>query len=179
MVLPRFAVLLLFATLVFGGSAASAAGFGPAPSPAVGKADSVIVVKSERRLYLVREGAVIAVYRVALGSNPEGHKFFEGDGRTPEGVYRLQGKNERSRFHRSIRISYPNSADRARARKYGGPPGGDIMLHGQPPPSNKSALQRIALAPTSWTDGCIAVENWAMDEIWAAVDPGTPIEILP
>ncbi len=150
-----------------------------AAAPAIGKADSVLVVKSERRLYLIREGAVIAVYRVSLGQNPLGHKVFQGDGRTPEGVYRLDGKNNRSRFYRSIRISYPNPADRQRARKYGGPPGGDIMLHGQPSADNLSALKRIAQAPTSWTDGCLAVENWAMDEIWAAVDSGTPIEILP
>ncbi|MBL8659258.1 MAG: L,D-transpeptidase family protein [Rhodospirillales bacterium] len=150
-----------------------------AASPATEKADSVLVVKSERRLYLLRDGAVIATYRVSLGQNPLGHKFFQGDGRTPEGVYRLDGKNDHSRFYRSIKISYPNPADRQRARKYGGPPGGDIMLHGQPSTDNVSALKRIAQSPTSWTDGCIAVENWAMDEIWAAVDNGTPIEIVP
>jgi murein L,D-transpeptidase YafK len=147
--------------------------------PTLLKADRVIVIKSERRLYLLRNGAIFATYRVALGGNPVGPKIFEGDGRTPEGTYVLDGKNEDSRFHRSIRISYPSPADRQRARKYGGPPGGDIMIHGQPEPGNKSALKRIALAPSNWTDGCIAVENSAMDEIWAAVDDGTPIEILP
>lgn len=173
------AVLLALAALLPAAAPATAAPPAQTASSTIGKADAVIVIKSERRLYLVREGAVLAVYRVSLGQNPLGHKVFEGDGRTPEGTYRLEGKNERSRFYRSIRISYPNGADRQRARKYGGPPGGDIMLHGEPAPNNAGALKRIAQAPTSWTDGCIAVENWAMDEIWAAVDPGTPIEILP
>lgn len=143
------------------------------------KADRVLVIKSARRLHLLRGGEVIATFRVALGGNPAGPKIFEGDGRTPEGVYRLHGKNENSRFHRSIRISYPSPSDRQRAQKYGGPPGGDIMIHGQPERGNKSALKRIALSPSSWTDGCIAVDNAAMDQIWTAVDDGTPIEILP
>ena len=135
--------------------------------------------QSQRRLFLFRDGRVVASYRIALGGNPVGPKIFEGDGRTPEGAYVLADRNENSRFHRSIRISYPSPADRQRAWKYGGPPGGDIMIHGQPGPGNKSALKRIALAPSSWTDGCIAVDNAAMDQIWGAVDDGTPIEILP
>ena len=148
-------------------------------APVALKADRVLVIKSERRLHLLRNGSPFASYRIALGGNPVGPKFFEGDGRTPEGIYALSGRNENSRFHRSIRISYPSPADRQRAWRYGGPPGGDIMIHGQPGPGNKSALKRIALAPSSWTDGCIAVDNAAMDQIWAAVDDGTPIEILP
>jgi murein L,D-transpeptidase YafK len=147
--------------------------------PASLKADRVLVIKSARRLHLLRGEEVLATFRVALGGSPVGPKFFEGDGRTPEGVYLLRGKNENSRFHRSIRISYPSPSDRHRAQKYGGPPGGDIMIHGQPEPGNKTALRRIALSPSSWTDGCIAVDNAAMDQIWAAVDDGTPIEILP
>lgn len=176
------AVLIMLAGVLVSSIPVSATPLPPSSSssaPAVVKADRVVVVKSERRLHLMRDGAVVAVYPVSLGQNPVGPKHFEGDGRTPEGVYRLESKNNRSRFYRSIRISYPSPADRERARKYGGPPGGDIMLHGQPPATNVSALKRIALSPTSWTDGCIAVENRAMDEIWAAVDPGTPIEILP
>ncbi|MGZ8996676.1 MAG: L,D-transpeptidase family protein [Rhodospirillales bacterium] len=170
-----FLLLALFAT-----SAPACASPQAQPHPPVMvKADRVLVIKSERRLYLLREGHIFATYRVALGGNPVGPKIFEGDGRTPEGVYTLGAKNENSRFHRSIRISYPSPADRQRAWKYGGPPGGDIMIHGQPEPGNKSALKRIALARSSWTDGCIAVGNADMDQIWAAVDDGTPIEILP
>ena len=175
----RLAAVLLALVPLPAGAGTGASSVAPGPQQTAGKADRVVVVKSERRLYLVRDGDVIASYAVSLGRNPLGQKFFEGDGRTPEGVYLLIDKNERSRFYRSIRISYPNAADRQRARKYGGPPGGDIMIHGQPAASNASALSRIAIAPTTWTDGCIAVENRVMDEIWAAVDDGTPIEILP
>ncbi len=177
-----FARVRLVAMLVFGAICAAAI-FAAQPVRAdvlaLGKADRVVVIKSEHRLYLIREGAVIAVYRVALGPNPRGHKVFEGDGRTPEGDYILERKNEKSRFHRSIRISYPNSADRARARTYGASAGGDIIIHGEPAPDNTGALKQIAMTPLNWTDGCIAVENWAMDEIWSAVDGGTVIEILP
>lgn len=177
------ALLLLAAAVAAAPACASppAQSHPPAPPHATAalKADRVLVLKGERRLHLFRNGRVLASYRVALGGNPVGPKFFEGDGRTPEGSYVLSGRNENSRFHRSIRISYPSPADRQRAWRYGGPPGGDIMIHGQPEPGNKSALKRIALSPSSWTDGCIAVDNAAMDQIWAAVDDGTPIEILP
>jgi murein L,D-transpeptidase YafK len=181
---PRAAAILLLTlvavvTVVLAAAPACAAPPAQAHPPAVAKADRVLVIKSQRRLYLFRAGHVVAAHRIALGGNPVGPKIFEGDGRTPEGSYVLDGRNENSRFHRSIRISYPSPADRQRAWKYGGPPGGDIMIHGQPEPGNKSALKRIALAPSSWTDGCIAVDNAAMDQIWAAVDDGTPIEILP
>lgn len=175
----RLVVAVLFLAILAATGPVSASPQAQAHPHAGVKADRVLVIKSERRLYLLRNGQVFATYRIALGGNPVGPKIFEGDGRTPEGTYVLSGKNENSRFHRSIRISYPSAADRQRAWKYGGPPGGDIMIHGQPAPGNKSALKRIALAPTSWTDGCIAVDNAAMDRIWAAVDDGTPIEILP
>lgn len=168
--------MIVFGAVAFAALAAAAQ---PLAVQALGKADRVVVIKSEHRLYLIREGAVIAAYRAAFGPNPGGHKVFEGDGRTPEGEYVLDRKNENSRFHRSIRISYPNAADRKRARAYGAPAGGDIMIHGEPAPGNAGALARIAMAPLNWTDGCIAVENWAMDEIWSAVDRGTTIEILP
>jgi murein L,D-transpeptidase YafK len=173
------AILLALVPVLAGAGTCAASPTSRSTHASTAMADRVVVVKSERRLYLVRDGTVTATYAVSLGRNPIGQKYFEGDGRTPEGLYRLSGKNEQSRFYRSIRISYPSQADRERSRKYGGPPGGNIMIHGQPGLSNASALLRIAIAPTSWTDGCIAVENWAMDEIWAAVDDGTPIEILP
>ena len=175
----RLAGAILLLTMALAAASASASPPAQAHPPVVAKADRVLVVKNQRRLFLFREGRLVAGYRIALGANPVGPKFFEGDGRTPEGSYVLNGRNENSRFHRSIRISYPSPADRQRAWRYGGPPGGDIMIHGQPGPGNKSALKRIALAPSSWTDGCIAVDNAAMDQIWAAVDDGTPIEILP
>ncbi len=147
------------------------------PSPQVfGKANKVIVLKSERRLLLLRGETILRSYRVALGRNPRGGKTRQGDGRTPEGRYLLDWRNPKSRFYRSIHISYPNAADRERARARGVAPGGDIMIHGLP-----NGLEAIgpAHANSDWTEGCIAVTNAEMDEIWAAVDDGTAIEIRP
>ncbi|NJO55320.1 MAG: L,D-transpeptidase family protein [Rhodospirillales bacterium] len=138
------------------------------------KADKVLVVKQQRRLYLLRDGEVMRSFRVALGPNPVGHKVFQGDGRTPEGLYILDWRNSNSQFYRSIHVSYPNESDSARAGMYGSDAGGLIMIHGQPRDhfggSNPSY---------DWTEGCIAISNAEMDEIWMAVDDGTPIEILP
>jgi murein L,D-transpeptidase YafK len=139
-------------------------------------ADRVLVVKSERQLYLVRDNTVIRSYRIELGRSPVGQKVFEGDGRTPEGLYVLGERNPSSRFYRSIRISYPSRYDLAEARKYGGRPGGLVMIHGQPVREhNRYNEKRME----DWTEGCIAVSDAEMDEIWAATTEGTPIEILP
>jgi murein L,D-transpeptidase YafK len=143
---------------------------------AYGKADRVLVLKSERRLYLLRDNQVMATYTVALGRSPGGHKVFEGDGRTPEGLYVLDRRNSGSRFYRSIRISYPNTYDIAEAEKYGRHPGGLVMIHGQPDHETMGHFDRRGW---DWTEGCIAVSNAEMDEIWVATDEGTPIEILP
>ncbi|HYN39476.1 MAG TPA: L,D-transpeptidase family protein [Rhodospirillales bacterium] len=142
----------------------------------VGAADRVLVVKSERMLYLLRDDQVIASYRVALGRSPIGHKVFQGDGRTPEGLYELDRRNLGSQFYRSIRISYPSARDYAEARKYGEQPGGLVMIHGQ---SGNSGTGYYGSRRWDWTEGCIAVSNAEMDQIWAATDEGTPIEILP
>lgn len=138
------------------------------------KADKVIVVKTERKLYLLRDGSVVRSYRVALGPNPVGHKIFQGDGRTPEGLYTLDWRNDASRFYRAIHISYPNDEDSLRAAQFGGAPGGLVMIHGQPADGFRGSNPYF-----DWTEGCIALSNREMDEIWAAVDDGTPIEILP
>lgn len=140
------------------------------------KADRVLVVKSERRLYLIRDNKVFATYRVALGPQPRGHKVFAGDGRTPEGLYVLDHKHPSSRFYRAIHVSYPSARDVAEARKYGGRPGGLVMVHGQPANGRNGHRD---YRPWDWTAGCIAVSNAEMDEIWEATDEGTPIEILP
>jgi murein L,D-transpeptidase YafK len=140
------------------------------------KADLVLVNKSERTLYLMRDGEPFRTYRVALGPRPWGHKERAGDDRTPEGRYILDMKKDDSVFHRAIRISYPNTMDRLRAAQLGVDPGGAIMIHGQPEKSD----QPPELAQLfNWTSGCIAVTNAEMDEIWAAVEVGTPIEIRP
>lgn len=140
--------------------------------------DRVVVRKRARMLLLMKDDSPIRVYNIALGDDPIGHKRYEGDERTPEGEYVLDWRNPNSRFYKSIHISYPNEADRAYAEARGESPGGMIMIHGWPSePSPRFPLER--LTRSDWTDGCIAVTNGAMDEIWELVADGTPIEIHP
>lgn len=139
-------------------------------------ADGVLVRKSERRLYLLRGGDVLRSYPIALGLNPSGHKLREGDFRTPEGRYLLSRRNPRSDYFLSIQISYPNETDVARARREGVSPGGSIMIHGLPNTPKKTLDYYLR---TDWTDGCIAVANSHMVEIWLMTPSDTPIEILP
>ena len=148
----------------------------PASALGIDKADMVLVIKSESKLYLKKNGKVFEEYHVVFGANPKGHKLQEGDERTPEGKYVLDYKKEDSTFYKAIHISYPNRMDRERAREKGVNPGGMIMIHGQ-----KNDIGRLALISRhfNWTNGCIAVSNSDMDEIWEAVDAGTPIEIKP
>ncbi|MBF2719621.1 L,D-transpeptidase family protein [Psychrobacter sp. NG254] len=137
--------------------------------------DRVFVDKSDRVLKLMSDGKAIKSYRIALGGSPVGHKQQEGDQRTPVGVYTLDYKNENSIAHRSIHISYPNTADKAYAKKLGVSAGGDIMIHGQ---MNGFGYLALFNQRRDWTDGCIAVTNDEMDEIMAAVTLGTPIRIV-
>lgn len=140
------------------------------------KADEVLVIKSEKRLYLIADGQRFASFRVTFGGDPEGHKEQVGDQRTPEGHYILGYKNINSRYYKSIRISYPNAQDRLNALQKGVDPGGDIMIHGQP---NGWGWTSPVMQLFSWTDGCVALTNSNMDKVWASVEPGTPIEIRP
>lgn len=145
------------------------------PAPA-GHADAVLVLKSERRMQLLKEGMVLKTYKIALGGNPVGHKQREGDMRTPEGHYIIDRRNSRSAFHLSLRISYPSPDDTKYAVNKGWSPGGDIMIHGLPNGLGYGGrLHRIS----DWTAGCIAVTNPEIEEIWAAVSDGTRIEIRP
>lgn len=138
--------------------------------------DRVIVMKKERILQLVSRGKVIKSYKVSLGGDPVGAKTRQGDHKTPEGVYVLDSRNAHSQFYKSIHISYPNAEDRAAARKRGVSPGGDVYVHGLPSGFGfLGASHRLK----DWTDGCIAVTDQEMDEIWNAVADGTPIEIRP
>ena len=159
---------LLFVLLLF----AQAAAFGDD----VQKADAVLVIKSEKRLYLISNGERFASLPVTFGAEPVGHKQQQGDERTPEGHYMLDYKNENSKFYKSIHISYPSQKDWLSAKQSGLDPGGDIMIHGQ---TNgwEWASPLAQLFP--WTDGCVALSNKNMDKVWAAVDAGTPIEIRP
>ena len=137
-----------------------------------GMVDRIVVKKSERRLYLMRGDEPFRTYRVALGYSPTGHKRRQGDGKTPEGVYLIDGRNARSNYRKALSISYPNTSDRLHAMRDGRNPGGLIMIHGQP---NRKGEHKTG----DWTFGCIAVSNMAIDEIWALTSDGTPIEILP
>jgi murein L,D-transpeptidase YafK len=141
-------------------------------------ADKVVVKKAERRLYLIKADEAVMSYPISLGFSPEGHKQRLGDGRTPEGRYLLDWRNSSSKFHRSLHISYPNFSDRLRASRKGVDPGGMIMIHGQPRPNRYADLQPL-VAREDWTEGCIAVPNYAIEEIWEQTMDGTPIEILP
>ena len=147
--------------------------------PTSGMADRVVMKKAERRLYLMQGDRPIRAYEIALGTRPAGHKRLEGDGRTPEGRYILDSRNARSRYYKSLHLSYPNARDRIWARARGGNPGGLIMIHGQP--NGRAELGRAGLAAgvRDWTFGCIAVSNLALDDIWSLTVDGTPIEILP
>ena len=140
------------------------------------KADKVLVKKSERKLYLKKGDQVFKEYKISLGANPVGHKMQEGDQRTPEGTYILDWRKVNSRFYKSIHISYPNRNDVTAARSKGVSPGGMIMIHGVP---NYYSWTKWYFLNHDWTDGCIAVSNPEMDEIWAHVSDGTIIEIQP
>jgi len=139
-------------------------------------ADRVIVLKKERILRLESHGREIKTYKVALGGDPIGAKTRQSDHKTPEGIYVLDFRNAHSKFYKAIHISYPSAHDRAAAREPGVSPGGDVFLHGLP---NGYGFVGAAHRLKDWTDGCIAVTNVEIDEIWAAVADGTPIEIRP
>lgn len=148
----------------------------PALAAQAMSADQLVLLKSQRTLILMRGGKEIQRYKVALGGEPVGAKTQQGDHRTPEGNYVIDRRNPASHYYRALHISYPNQADRERARKLGVAPGGDIMIHGLP--NGYAAIGKAHLLH-DWTDGCIAVTNAEMDEIWKLVPNGTPIEIRP
>lgn len=139
-------------------------------------ADRVVVLKRERTLQLWSGGKIIKTYKVALGGDPVGAKTQQGDHKTPEGLYVLDSRNAHSQFYKSLHISYPNPHDRAAARAKGVSPGGDVFVHGLP---NGYQMVGAAHRLRDWTDGCIAVTDEEIDEIWAVVPDGTPIEIRP
>lgn len=142
----------------------------------IGKVDLVVVDKSKSSMLLMRKGKVLRSYKIAMGDRPKGHKQQEGDQRTPEGRYLLDYKKSDSAYYRAIHISYPNEEDSLRAEALGIDPGGQIMIHGQNPNSSLTPDQAQQL---NWTDGCIAIKNHEIDELWRAIDTGTPIEIWP
>lgn len=150
----------------------------PASSPVEPRAvpvDYLLVDKSDRTLTLYGQRQVLRTYQgLQFGAAPTGHKQFEGDERTPEGRYVIDYRNPRSSYHLSLHISYPDADDRAFARQHGRSPGGLIFIHGQP--NGYPEGQRV---PGDWTDGCIALANHEIAELWTVVPDGTPIEIRP
>jgi murein L,D-transpeptidase YafK len=139
-------------------------------------ADSVVVYKAKRQLLLLKNNDTLKVYRVALSSSARGPKLRKGDKKTPEGRYITDWRNQRSRFYRSLHISYPNDDDRRRADSLGVKPGGDIMIHGLMRGWGWLGKNHLV---NDWTNGCIAVTNDEIKEIWRAVPNKTPVIIYP
>lgn len=139
-------------------------------------ADRVVIEKSERELHLLKDGETFRTFKIALGLQPIGDKVMEGDFKTPEGNYLLDLRNPRSEFFLSIHVSYPNQEDRRYAASKGVPPGGAIMIHGQP---NEPSRSETYYQTQDWTNGCIAVSNSDMIDIWLMIGDNTPIEIRP
>ncbi len=148
----------------------------PASGSAIEMADRVVVRKSERQLQLMRGDRVLRTFGVALGLSPTGPKRQEGDFRTPEGTYRLSGRNPNSDFFLAIQVNYPDPDDQRRASAEGVAPGGLIMIHGQP---NRPSKPLEYYQKRDWTNGCIAVSNADMVDIWLMTPDNTPIQILP
>jgi murein L,D-transpeptidase YafK len=136
-------------------------------------ADYILIEKSKRLMTLYAGGKVLKSYKMVLGDAPVGHKTTQGDEKTPEGKYKIDLKNKYSSYHLSLRISYPNAADRKQAAARGVSPGGDIYIHGQPRGSGSGKI------PFDWTDGCVAVSNAEIDEVWKLVKLGTVVNVRP
>lgn len=139
-----------------------------------GPVDLILIEKSARRLTLFQDGKPVRIWPIALGFSPAGDKEREGDGRTPEGNYTIDRRNDRSSYHLSLGLNYPLPEDTQRAKAGGYSPGGDIMIHGQP-----NSLMEPLLVPGDWTAGCIALTNAQMRQIWDHTPIGTKVEIRP
>jgi murein L,D-transpeptidase YafK len=163
--LRTFALIAAVVMLTFSASRCEAA--------AVTTADRIVILKSEHVLLLLAGDRVLRSYPIALGQ-VAGAKREQGDKKTPEGRYFISGRNPHSRFHLSLQLSYPNAADLRRAQAAGRAPGGDIFIHGMPEDDTDGDP---AVFYADWTDGCIAVGNRAIEEIWDLVPDGTPVDI--
>lgn len=146
----------------------------PVMEPLTGQIDRILIEKSARKLTVFRAGEPLRSYEIALGFAPEGDKAREGDGKTPEGVFRITHRNPNSAYHLSLGINYPQPEDIIRASANGVSPGGDIFIHGQPNGSG-----RFVTIPYDWTAGCIALSDTEIEELWAITPDGTEVEIRP
>jgi murein L,D-transpeptidase YafK len=169
---------LMFLALIGAGLALFLPRPGPAPTPVlpplVGPVDRIVVEKAARRMVVYRDGQALREYRVALGFSPTGTKVQQGDGKTPEGIFRIDRVNAQSSYHLSVGLDYPQTADKARAVAAGYDPGGDIFIHGQP-----NGLPDATILTGDWTAGCIAVSNAEIREIFAEVSIGATVEVKP
>jgi murein L,D-transpeptidase YafK len=146
----------------------------PPPPPLTGEVERIVIEKAARRMQLYQDGQVVRTYQIALGFAPEGDKDRQGDGKTPEGEFVIDRRNQQSAFHLSVGLNYPRPEDVQRAATGGYDPGGDIFIHGQP-----NALPEGFKLKGDWTAGCVAVTNTEMREIWAVTPIGTKVEIRP
>ena len=140
------------------------------------KVDKILIMKADRKMYLLEGDKKVREYKISLGFAPEGHKQKQGDGKTPEGTYKISGRNPGSSYHKSLRVNYPNAQDTKNARAQGWDPGGDIMIHGLP--NGRCSIGKMHTLH-DWTLGCIAVTCEEIDEIWKLVKNNTIVEIKP
>lgn len=168
--------ITLFAILLYVGLGCIPSGFARQAASAAQLADRIVILKSTRTMNLMSHGLVLKTYKVALSAYSVGPKERFGDHRTPEGIYSVDWKNPMSQFHLALHVSYPNAADRERARKLGVDPGGEIEIHGL---GAKFGWIGARHRESDWTEGCIAVTNEEIDEIWKLVPVGIPVEIRP
>lgn len=175
----RLLRLVLYLCLLVGFGFLAASLYNP-PAPMVplpplsGQIDRIVIDKSERQMHLIQDGKPVRSYRIALGFTPAGDKERQGDGRTPEGDFTINRRNDESAFHLSLGLDYPQPDDLLRAASRGYSPGGDIFIHGQP-----NALPDGVKIKGDWTAGCIALTNAEMREVWAVTPIGTRVEIRP
>ena len=146
----------------------------PPLPPLTVQSDHILIEKAARRLTVFREGTPLRSYKIALGFAPDGDKAQQGDGKTPEGIFKVNRRNGESKFHLSLGLDYPRPDDLARARTAGINPGGDIFIHGQP-----NGMDRLRAISYDWTAGCIAISNHEIEELWRMVGIGTTVEIKP
>ncbi|MEZ5777657.1 MAG: L,D-transpeptidase [Paracoccaceae bacterium] len=173
-----FRLILLMAVLALGVIALYQHRF-PAPipppePPLTGTIDRILIEKADRRLTVFRDGAALRSYTIALGFAPEGDKVRQGDGKTPEGLFRINRRNANSAYHLSLGLDYPRRTDLIRASAAGYSPGGDIFIHGQP-----NAFFGKATLRHDWTAGCIAMSDAEIEELWRIAPMGTEVEIRP
>ena len=167
----KFIRILLMLTLALGIAACGNSKFRKYNGPEV---TQIQVHKADRKMYLIHKTEVLKEYDISLGFNPVGHKQFEGDGKTPEGLYYIDRRNPESRYHLSVGVSYPNPQDSAQAASQGRSAGSDIFIHGQGPEGRVQSKVK-----QDWTAGCIAVTDAEVEDIYAMVPDGTPILITP